>query len=147
MELQKYHSEIRCISPKRGAAIGRPALVIKCARSDINRNDMTRVQVWLVNEESTRTVHEHFGQIVEAYIPARERFLGECEATPEAVAVLADVEIDEAAEALANSGTPISVGELYQGDVSAQLYLVVWPVSSTAQIKHCICEASPADSI
>jgi hypothetical protein len=88
---------------------------------------MERVQVWLVNEESSRTVHEHFGQIVEAYIPAREEFLGECEATPEAVAELADVEVEEAAEALAKPGEPCLVGELYQGDVSAELYLVVYP--------------------
>jgi hypothetical protein len=90
---------------------------------------MERVEVWLVNEESSRSVHEHFGQIVEAYIPAREEFLGECEATPEAVAELADVEVAEAAEALASPGEPLLVGELYQGDVSAELYLVVQPVS------------------
>jgi len=94
---------------------------------------MTRVEVWRVNEESSRTVHEHFGQIVEAYIPEREEFLGVCEATPEAVAELAEVEIDEAAEALSNPGTLVSVGELYQGDVSAKLYLIVRPVSSTTQ--------------
>jgi hypothetical protein len=91
---------------------------------------MERVQVWLINEESSRTVHEHFGQIVEAYIPARKEFLGECKATPEAVAELADVEVEEAAEALANPGEPILVGELYQGDVSAELYLVVYPSQS-----------------
>jgi len=88
---------------------------------------MERVQVWLTNEESSRSVHEHFGQIVEAYIPARTEFLGECEATPEAVAELADVEVAEAAEALAKPGEPLLVGELYQGDVSAELYLVVYP--------------------
>ena len=88
---------------------------------------MERVEVWLVNEESSRSVHEHFGQIVEAYIPAREEFLGECEATPEAVAELADVEIEEAAEALASPGEPLLVGEVDQGDVSAELYLVVYP--------------------
>ena len=101
----------------------------KCARSDINRGDMERVQVWLTNEESSRSVHEHFGQIVEAYIPARTEFLGECEASPEAVAELADVEVAEAAEALARPGELLLVGELYQGDVSAELYLVVLPVS------------------
>jgi len=127
MGLRRYHSESRCISPKFGAALGRPALVIKCARSDINRGDMEQVQVWLTNEESIRSVHEHFGQIVEAYIPARKEFLGECEATPEAVAELADVEVAEAAEALARHGEPLLVGELYQGDVSAELYLVVYP--------------------
>jgi hypothetical protein len=88
---------------------------------------MKRVQVWLVNEESSRTVHEHFGQIVEAYIPPRDRFLGECDATPEAVAELADVEIEEAAEALSKPGEIVLVGELYKGDVSAELYLVVYP--------------------
>jgi len=88
---------------------------------------MKRVEVWLINEESSRTVHEHFGQIVEAYIPARTEFLGECEATPESVAELADVEVAEAAEALARPGEPLLVGELYQGDVSAELYLVVYP--------------------
>jgi len=128
-EFQKYRSEIRCISPKRGAAIGRPALVIKCARSDINRSDMKRVQVWLANEESTRTMHEHFGQMVEAYIPSREVFLGECDATPEAVAELADVEIEEAAEALANLTDLVCIGELYEGDVSAKLYLMVVPLA------------------
>jgi len=127
MGLRRYHSKSRCISPKFGAAQGRPTLAIKCARSDINRSDMERVEVWLVNEESSRSVHEHFGQIVEAYIPAREEFLGECEATPEAVAELADVEVAEAAEALASPGEPLLVGELYQGDVSAKLYLVVYP--------------------
>ena len=90
---------------------------------------MERVEVWLVNEESSRSVHEHFGQIVEAYIPARTEFLGECEATPETVAELADVELEEAAEALARPGEPLLVGELYQGDVSAALYLMVLPVS------------------
>jgi hypothetical protein len=90
---------------------------------------MERVQVWLTNEESSRSVHEHFGQIVEAYIPARTEFWGECDATPEAVAELADVDADEAAEALARPGEPLLVGELYQGDVSAALYLVVLPVS------------------
>ncbi len=89
---------------------------------------MTRVEVWLINGESSRSVHEHFGQIVEAYIPAKEEFLGECDATPEAVAELADVEIEEAAEALASPGELVSVGELYQGDVSAELFLVVYPV-------------------
>jgi hypothetical protein len=88
---------------------------------------MKRVQVWLVNEESSRTVHEYFGQIVEAYIPSRERFLGECDAVPEAVAELADVEIEEAAEALSKPGDMVLVGELYEGDVSAELYLVVYP--------------------
>jgi hypothetical protein len=58
---------------------------------------MKRVEVWLMNGESSRSVHEHFGQIVEAYIPARVEFLGMVEATPEAVAELADVEIEEAA--------------------------------------------------
>jgi hypothetical protein len=90
-------------------------------------SDMKRVEVWLMNGESSRTVHEHFGQIVEAYIPARERFLGECDATPEAVMELADVEVEEAGEALAKPGEPVFVGELYQGDVSAGLYLVVYP--------------------
>jgi hypothetical protein len=99
----------------------------KCARSDINRSDMKRVQVWLVNEESSRTVHEHFGQLVEAYIPSREVFFRECEATPEAVAELADVEIEEAAEALARPNELVGVGELYEGDVSAKLYLLVSP--------------------
>jgi len=88
---------------------------------------MKRVQVCLTNEESSRSVHEHFGQIVEAYIPARKEFLGECEATPEAVAELADVDVAEAAEALASPGELLLVGELYQGDVSAKLYLVVYP--------------------
>jgi hypothetical protein len=88
---------------------------------------MERVQVWLTNEESSRSVHEHFGQIVEAYIPAREEFLGECEATPEAVAELADVEVDKAAEALASPGELLLIGEVDQGDVSAALYLVVYP--------------------
>ena len=88
---------------------------------------MERVQVWLTNEESNRSMHEHFGQIVEAYIPARKEFLGECDATPEAVAELADVEVDEAAEALARPGEPLLVGELYQGDVSAAHYLVIYP--------------------
>jgi len=109
-----------------GGPRGRPALAIKCARPNINIGDMTRVEVWLVNEESTRTVHEHFGQIVEAYIPERERFLGECEATPEAVAELADVEIEEAAAALSKPSELVWVGELYEGDVSAGLYLVVY---------------------
>jgi hypothetical protein len=90
---------------------------------------MERVQVWLVNEESSRTVHEHFGQIVEAYIPAREEFLGECEATPEAVAELADVELEEAVAALSKPGEAIWVGSLYEGDVSAELYLIVAPAS------------------
>jgi hypothetical protein len=88
---------------------------------------MERVEVWLVNEESSRTVHEHFGQIVEAYIPAKEVFLGECEATPEAVAEVADVELEEAAAALSKPGELVYVGELYKGDVSANLYLVVYP--------------------
>ena len=117
---------------RRNAA---PSLVIKCVRSDINKGDMERVQVWLTNEESSRSVHEHFGQIAEAYIPARMEFLGECEATPEAVAELADVEVDEAAEALARPGEPLLVGELYQGDVSAELYLVVLPVALTSKTK------------
>ena len=90
---------------------------------------MERVEVWLVNEESSRSVHEHFGQLVEAYIPARTEFLGECVASPEAIAELADVEVEEAAEALASPGEPLLVGEVYQGDVSAELYLVVQPVS------------------
>jgi len=127
MGLRRYHSKSRCISPKFGAALGRPALAIKCARSDINRGDMERVEVWLTNEESSRSVHEYFGQLVEAYIPARTEFLGECEATPEAVAELADVEVDKAAEALARPGEPLLVGEVDQGDVSAALYLVVYP--------------------
>jgi hypothetical protein len=86
---------------------------------------MKRVKVWLINEESDRTVHEYFGQIVEAYIPPRETYLGVCEATPEAVAELADVEVEEAAEALAKPGEPVLVGEIYEGDVSAPLYLMV----------------------
>ena len=45
------------------------------------------------------------------------------------MAELADVEVVEAAEALASPGEPLLVGELYQGDVSAALYLVVLPVS------------------
>jgi hypothetical protein len=94
---------------------------------------MKRVQVWLVNEESSRTVHEYFGQIVEAYIPSREVFLGECEATPEAVAELADVEIEEAAEALAKPNALVCVGELYEGDVSAKLYLLVLPLEISAK--------------
>jgi len=96
---------------------------------------MERVQVWLTNEESSRSVHEHFGQIAEAYIPARTEFLGECEAAAEAIAELADVEVEEAAEALARPGEPLLVGELYQGDVSAELYLVVLPVALTSKTK------------
>ena len=96
---------------------------------------MERVQVWLTNEESSRSMHEHFGQIVEAYIPAHKEFLGECEATPEAVAELADVEVDEAAKALARLGESLLVGELYRGDVSAALYLMVLPVALTSKTK------------
>ena len=96
---------------------------------------MKRVEVWLVNEESSRTVHEHFGQLVEAYIPEREDFLGECEATPEAVAELVDVEVEEAAVALSKPGELIWVGELYEGDVSAALYLMVLPVALTSKTK------------
>ena len=96
---------------------------------------MKRVEVWLVNEESSRTVHEHFGQLVEAYIPEREDFLGECVATPEAVAELADVEVEEAAVALSKPSELIGVGELYQGDVSAALYLMVLPVALTSKTK------------
>jgi len=94
---------------------------------------MKRVEVWLINEESSRTVHEHFGQMVEAYIPSREVFLGECEATPGAVAELADVEIEQAAEALAYPNELVCVGELYEGDVSAKLYLMVSPVKLIAK--------------
>jgi len=94
---------------------------------------MERVQVWLINEESSRTEHEHFGQLVEAYIPAREKFLGQCEATPEAVAELADVEIEEAILALSKPSERVLVGELYEGDVSAALYLMVLPVSLSAE--------------
>lgn len=92
---------------------------------------MKRVQVWLVNEESDRSVHEHFGQLVEAYIPPREEFLGTCEATPEAVARLADVDGWIAAEAIAQPWVPILVGEVYEGDVSAPLYLLVRPCLSS----------------
>lgn len=119
--------------PRHGAAYGRPALVIKSAHSHINRVGMRRVEVWLVNDESSRTVHEHFGQIVEAYIPPRQKFLGVCNPLPEAVADLADVEVEEAAEALSKPGEPVLVGELYKGDVSAKLYLVVWPAAETAR--------------
>jgi len=94
---------------------------------------MERVQVWLINEESARTAHEHFGQIVEAYIPAREDFLGVCEATPAAVAELADVEIEEAAEALSKPDELICVGEVYEGDVSAKLYLLISPIEPTTK--------------
>jgi hypothetical protein len=89
---------------------------------------MKRVEVWLINGESDRTVHEHFGQLVEAYIPPREEFLGFCEATPHAVAELADVDDWSAAEALARPWEPIHVGELCEGDVSAPLYLLVRPI-------------------
>jgi translation initiation factor 2 beta subunit (eIF-2beta)/eIF-5 len=133
MGLQRYLSKEPLHIPKYGAALSRPSLAIKSAHSHINRGDMKRVQVWLVNEESSRTVHEHFGQIVEAYIPSRERFLGECDAAPEAVAELADVEIEEAAEALSKLGELVLVGELYEGDVSAELYLMVLPVTLTAK--------------
>jgi hypothetical protein len=88
---------------------------------------MKRVIVWLVNEESDRAEHEHFGEEVEAYIPARRVLLGPCEATPEAIAEFADAEVGQAAEALANPGTPVLIGELVEGDVSAPLYLVVSP--------------------
>jgi hypothetical protein len=94
---------------------------------------MKRVEVWLMNGESSRSVHEHFGQIVEAYIPARVEFLGMVEATPEAVAELADVEIEEAAEALARPNEFVCVGELYEGDVSAKLYLLVLPLEISAK--------------
>jgi len=129
MALRKYPFENRSMAQSVGRRNAAPFLVIKCARSDINKGDMERVEVWLVNEESSRSAHEHFGQLVEAYIPARTELFGECEATPEAVAELADVEVNEAAEALARPGEPLLVGELYQGDVSAALYLVVLPVS------------------
>jgi hypothetical protein len=127
MGLQKYLFEILSMAQSVGRRKAAPSLVIKCARSNINKGDMERVQVWLVNEESSRSVHEHFGQIVEAYIPSREVFLGECEATPEAVAELADVELEEAAVALFKPGELVCVGELYEGDVSAALYLMVYP--------------------
>jgi hypothetical protein len=133
MALQRYHSE----KPEQAWGMGRrkaaPALVIKCAHSDINRCDMERVQVWLINEESDRTVHEHFGQIVEAYIPAREVFLGVCEATPEAVAELADVEVEEALEALSKPDELVCIGELYEGDVSAKLFLLISPIKLTTK--------------
>jgi hypothetical protein len=51
------------------------------------------------------------------------------------VAELADVEVAEATEALARPGEPLLVGELYQGDVSADLYLVVSPVALTSKTK------------
>ena len=127
MASRKYLFENLSMTQSVGRRNAAPSLAIKCARSDINRSDMERVQVWLTNEESSRSAHEHFGQIVEAYIPARTELLGECEATPEAVAELADVEVEEAAEALARPGEPLLVGELYQGDASAALYLVVYP--------------------
>jgi len=89
--------------------------------------DMERVQVWLTNEESDWVVHEHFGQSVVAHIRASRNLLGECEATPEAVAELADVPTPFAEAALSYMGTPICVGKLYHGDASADLYLVVYP--------------------
>jgi hypothetical protein len=95
------------------------------SRNKSSQANMKRVKVWLINEESDRTVHEYFGQMVEAYIPARKESLGVCEATPEAVAELADVELEEAAEALAKPGELVLVGEIYKGDVSAPLYLMV----------------------
>jgi hypothetical protein len=37
------------------------------------------------------------------------------------------VELEEAAIALSKPGELVQVGELYEGDVSAALYLVVYP--------------------
>ena len=96
---------------------------------------MKRVQVWLINEESSRSVHEHFGQIIESHIWERKVLLGECEATSEAVAELADVEVAKAAEALARPEHPLLIGELCRGDISAALYLMVLPVALTSKTK------------
>jgi len=90
---------------------------------------MERVQVWFdvfkviegTREEDGKSVH------FSSHSPAGKIFLGECDATPEAVAELAGVHVAEAAEVLNWIGTGLGVIRRPYEEGYMLFYLVVFP--------------------
>jgi len=104
MELQKYHSDNKI---------------------------MERVQVWLDKVRFTREKKQEAGKEFEVecmHLPAEKMFLGECDATPEAVAKLAGVHIYFAAMAMERMGMGCRVFGMKHGSECNEYYLVVLPV-------------------
>jgi len=87
---------------------------------------MAWVEVWLENTEAIRWGRRNErGEIVFDLFPAQEKLVGRCKATPEAVAALAGVGKELAAEALSKMGEPVFIGAMGQKPVD--FYLVVYP--------------------
>jgi len=87
---------------------------------------MAKVKVWLENTEAIKLVRRNeSGENVYAMIPAQRKFLGRCEATAEAVAELAGVDVDVAGEALANPGEAVFICEYPIPPLVVNFYLVV----------------------
>jgi hypothetical protein len=87
---------------------------------------MKQVKVWLENTEAIKWVRRNEnGGNVYAMVPAQRKFIGRCEATAEAVAELAGVDVDVATEALALPGEPVFIGEFSPQSLVVNFYLVV----------------------
>jgi hypothetical protein len=89
---------------------------------------MERVEVWLENTEAIRWGWSNEkGQIVQYLFPARQKLIGRCTATPEAVAALAGVELPIAEQALQQPGEPVFIGQRQVPPLSVDLFIVVYP--------------------
>jgi len=87
---------------------------------------MTQVKVWLENTEAIKWVRRNEkGENVYVTVPAQSKLLGRCEATAEAVAELAGVNVHVAEKALAKPGEPVFIGEFSNPPLVINFYLVV----------------------
>jgi hypothetical protein len=97
---------------------------------------MKRAQVWLDKIRVTREKRQGAGSEYEVrcmHLPAEKLFLGECEATPEAVAKLSGVHVYYATIAMERMGTGCFVFSTNLGTESIEYYLVVLPAGEKRQ--------------
>jgi hypothetical protein len=89
---------------------------------------MVREQVWVEDVEVIRVMRRNEnGDVVYIEVPGRKKWLGRCEATPEAVARLAEVAQSIASEALSTPGEAVLILEHQIPPMVVRFYLVVYP--------------------
>jgi len=95
-----------------------------------NDSVMERVQVWFDKVKVTREKRQEGGcefEVEHMHLPPEKIFLGECEATTEAVAGIAGVEVYYARRALERMGECFWVFSEELGSESIEYYLLVLP--------------------
>ncbi len=97
---------------------------------------MKWVEVWLENTETIGFVlgsKSGDGRLI--LVPAEQKLMGRCEATKRAVAQLAGVSEEIAAQALAQPGEPVFIRKKAVSSLHVSLYLVVYPTQKPRKPK------------